>query len=112
MTRTAVVTGGGRGIGKAVAAELVPADVRELWPANSEPNVLSAALVTTALEPRPADDPRVVTIAARRGIAVDVLSPGVTPADVAAAVTFPTSPEAGHVTGRVIGVNGRAGLGR
>ncbi|MCC8246181.1 SDR family NAD(P)-dependent oxidoreductase [Saccharothrix luteola] len=239
MTRTAVVTGGGTGIGKAVAAELVKrgldvvvtgrredvltataaeigaravvfdaadpeqvraalaelpeqvnvlvnnaggnmarrrpapeglADVRELWLANFESNVLSAVLVTTALEPRLADDARVVTIgsiAARRGsgsygaakaaieawtadlafalggrgITVNVVAPGVTeeteffggtlseerrkklvgnpangrtgtPADVAATVTFLTSPEAGHLTGQVIGVNGGAALGR
>ncbi|MFD1150268.1 SDR family oxidoreductase [Saccharothrix hoggarensis] len=239
MTRTAVVTGGGTGIGRAVAADLVKqgldvvvtgrradvlaaaaaeigaravsfdaadpaavqaaladlpervdvlvnnaggnvarrrpapdglADVRELWLANFEANVLSAVLVTTALEPRLADDARVVTIgsiAARRGsgsygaakaaveawtadlafslggrgITVNVVSPGVTeeteffggplsgerrrklvgqpangragkPADVAAAVVFLTSPEAGHVTGQVLGVNGGAGLGR
>ncbi len=146
------------------------ADVRELWLANFEANVLSAVLVTTALEPRLADDARVVTmgsIAARRGsasygaakaaieawtadlafglggrgITVNVVAPGVTeeteffggtlseerrrklvghpangrtgkPVDVAAAVTFLTSPEAGHITGQVIGVNGGAGLGR
>ncbi|MCE6998664.1 SDR family oxidoreductase [Saccharothrix sp. S26] len=239
MTRTAVVTGGGTGIGRAVAAALVKqgldvvitgrredmlvaaaaeigaravvfdaadpaqvhaaaaelpervdvlvnnaggnvarrrpapeglADVRELWLANFEANVLTAVLVTTALQPRLADDARVVTIgsiAARRGsgsygaakaaieawtadlafalggrgITVNVVSPGVTeeteffggtlsedrrrklvgnpangrtgtPADVAAVVIFLTSPEAGHVTGQVIGVNGGAGLGR
>src|SRR5688572_28863955 len=131
MTRTAVVTGGGTGIGKAVAAELVKqgldvvvtgrradvltaaaaeigarpvvfdaadpaqvraalgelpervdvlvnnaggnvarrrpapeglADVRDLWLANFEANVVSAVLETTALEPRLADDARIVTI--------------------------------------------------
>ncbi|WP_367127324.1 SDR family NAD(P)-dependent oxidoreductase [Saccharothrix sp. HUAS TT1] len=214
MTRTAVVTGGGTGIGKAVAevgaravafdatdpaqVEAAPAelpervdvlvnnaggnaarrlpapeglaDVRGLWPANFESNVLSAVLVTAALEPRLADDARVVTIgsiAARRGsggygaakaaveawtadlafalggrgITVNVVAPGVTeeteffggtlsperrrklvgnpangragkPSDVAAAVAFLTSPDAGHITGQVIGVNGGSGLGR
>ncbi len=239
MTRTAVVTGGGTGIGKAVAAALVKqgvdvvitgrradvlaataqeigarpvvfdaadpgqvenaladlpeqvdvlvnnaggnmtrrrpapenlAEVRDLWFANFESNVVSAVLVTTALEARLTADARVVTIgsiAARRGstsygaakaaleawtadlafkvgdrgITVNVVSPGVTeeteffggtlseerrkrligqpangrsgrPADVAAAVTFLTSPEAGHITGQVLGVNGGAGLGR
>ncbi|GLZ35203.1 3-oxoacyl-ACP reductase [Lentzea sp. NBRC 105346] len=46
------------------------ADVRNLWLANFESNVLSAVLVTTALEPRLADHARVITIgsiAARRG---------------------------------------------
>ncbi|NGY60216.1 SDR family oxidoreductase [Lentzea sp. NEAU-D13] len=239
MTRTAVVTGGGTGIGKAVAARFAqqgldvvitgrredvlkaaaeeigaravafdatdpeavqaalsdlpsqvdvlvnnaggnvarrrPApenltDVRDLWVASYETNVVSAVLVTTALEPRLADNARVVTIgsiagrrgsgsygAAKaaveawtadlafslggRGITVNVVSPGVTedteffggtlsedrrkvlvgntangragtPADVAAAITFLTSPEAGHITAQVIGVNGGAGLGR
>ncbi|GAA3662696.1 SDR family oxidoreductase [Lentzea roselyniae] len=146
------------------------ADVKNLWFANYESNVISAVLVTTALEPRLADNARVVTlgsIAGRRGsgaygaakaaveawtadlafalggrgITVNVVSPGVTedteffggtlseerrkklvgnpangragtPADVAAAVTFLTSPEAGHITAQVIGVNGGAGLGR
>ena len=239
MTRTAVVTGGATGIGKAVATDLVEqgldvvitgrrhdllaaaaaeigarpvafdaadpaqvqaalpalpdhvdvlvnnaggnaarrrptpqtlADVRDLWLANFESNVLTAVLLTTALQPRLADDARVVTIgsiAARRGsgsygaakaaieawtadlafalgargITVNVVSPGVTeeteffggtlseerrkklvgnpangrtgtPADIAATVTFLTSPQAGHVTGQVIGVNGGSGLGR
>ncbi|ANZ40022.1 3-oxoacyl-ACP reductase [Lentzea guizhouensis] len=239
MTRTAVVTGGGTGIGKAVAARLVeqgldvvitgrreevlkaaadeigaravvfdaadpvavqnalgdlpsqvdvlvnnaggnmtrrlPApenltDVRTLWIANYESNVISAVLVTTALEPRLADNARVVTIGSiagrrgsgaygaakaaveawtadlafalgTRGITVNVVSPGVVedteffggtlseerrkklvgnpangragiPADIAAVITFLTSPEAGHVTAQVIGVNGGAGLGR
>ncbi len=35
-----------------------------------------------------------------------------TPADVAATVAFLTSPEAGHITGQVIAVNGGAALGR
>lgn len=239
MTRTAVVTGGGTGIGKAVAARLAGqgldvvitgrredvlkaaaqeigaravafdatdpeavqaalsdlpsqvdvlvnnaggnvarrrpapeslADVRDLWVASYETNVVSAVLVTTALEPRLADNARVVTlgsIAGRRGsgsygaakaaveawtadlafalggrgITVNVVSPGVTddteffggtlseerrkvlvgttangrsgtPADVAATIAFLTSPEAGHITAQVIGVNGGAGLGR
>ncbi|MFD4639861.1 SDR family NAD(P)-dependent oxidoreductase [Lentzea sp. NPDC058436] len=239
MTRTAVVTGGGTGIGRAVAARLVGqgldvvitgrredvlkaaaeeigaravafdatdpeavqealndlpsqvdvlvnnaggnvarrrpapenlADVRDLWVASYETNVVSAVLVTTALEPRLADNARVVTlgsIAGRRGsgsygaakaaveawtadlaftlggrgITVNVVSPGVTddteffggtlseerrkvlvgttangrsgtPADVAATIAFLASPEAGHITAQVIGVNGGAGLGR
>jgi 3-oxoacyl-[acyl-carrier protein] reductase len=35
-----------------------------------------------------------------------------TPADIAAVVAFLTSPDAGHVTGQVVGVNGGAHLGR
>lgn len=229
--RTAVVTGGGTGIGKAIAAELVarglevvitgrrpevlaaaadevgaravvfdaadPAaveaalaelpstvdvlvnnaggavggdDLRAQWLANYEANVVTAVLVTTALEPRLAEQARVVTIgsiagrrgggsygAAKaaveawtaelafalggRGITANVVAPGYvedteffgdrmtpqrretlvsqtangrpgTPADVAAAVGFLTSPEAGHITGQVIAVNGGAALGR
>ncbi|MEV0680406.1 SDR family oxidoreductase [Actinosynnema sp. NPDC050436] len=229
--RTAVVTGGGTGIGRAIAAELVArglevvitgrradvlaaaaeevgaravafdaadpraveaalaelpstvdvlvnnaggavdgADLRSRWLANYEANVVTAVLVTTALEPRLADQARVVTIgsiagrrggdaygAAKaaveawtaelaftlggRGITANVVSPGYvedteffgdrmtpqrretlvsqtangrpgTPADVAAAVAFLVSPEAGHITGQVIAVNGGAALGR
>lgn len=229
--RTAVVTGGGTGIGRAIAAELVarglevvitgrredvlraaaaeigaravafdaadpaqvdaaPADLpstvdvlvnnaggltggddlRGQWLAAYESNVVTAVLVTTALEPRLAEQARVVTIgsiagrrgggsygAAKaaveawtaelafklggRGITANVVSPGFiedteffgggmtdqrrrtlisqtangragTPADVAATVAFLTSPEAGHITGQVIPVNGGAHLGR
>ncbi|WP_433264164.1 SDR family NAD(P)-dependent oxidoreductase [Actinosynnema sp. CS-041913] len=145
-------------------------DVRSQWLANYESNVITAVLVTTALEPRFTDQARIVTIgsiagrrgggsygAAKaaveawtaelafslggRGITANVVSPGYvedteffgdrmtdrrrqtliaqtangrpgTPADVAATVAFLTSPEAGHITGQVIAVNGGAALGR
>jgi 3-oxoacyl-[acyl-carrier protein] reductase len=147
-----------------------PTGLREQWLANYESNVLSAVLVTSALEPRFADQARVVTIGSiagrrgggsygaakaaveawtadlafslgKRGITANVVSPGLvvdteffgdtladerrqrlvaqtangragTPADIAAVVGFLTSPEAGHITGQVVPVNGGAHLGR
>jgi 3-oxoacyl-[acyl-carrier protein] reductase len=140
------------------------------WRANLDANLISAVLVTAALEPRLAGQGRVITIgsiAARngagsygaakaaveawtadlaadlgpRGITANVVSPGLTlgteffrgrltqerqqrlvsatrngragtTADVAAAVAFLASADAGHITGQVVHVNGGSYLGR
>ncbi|SEF36442.1 3-oxoacyl-[acyl-carrier protein] reductase [Amycolatopsis pretoriensis] len=141
------------------------AGLADAWRANFEANVVSAVLVTSALEPRFADNVRVVTlgsIAAKQGSgsygaakaaieawntdlarrlgtagSANVVAPGVTldteffhgtvseewvaervsvafdkragtPEEVAAAVEFLASVEAGHVTGQVVHVNGGA----
>jgi 3-oxoacyl-[acyl-carrier protein] reductase len=144
--------------------------VRESWLANIEANLLSAVLVTTAVEPRLGDDARIVHIGSiaakvgnwgygaakaaleawtgelafrlgKRGVTVNVVSPGLVentefrpggvpeqrrqqliaqtatgraaqPVDVAAAVAFLASAQAGHITGQVLHVNGGAYLGR
>src|SRR5919197_1376005 len=147
------------------------AAVAAAWLDNLRANLISAVLVTTALEPRLADDARVVnlsSIAVRgtgassygaakaglepwtadlaaklgpRGITANVVAPGLilgteffhgrltdefiaprvaatrngragTIADVVATVRFLASPDAGHLTGQVIHVNGGAYLGR
>lgn len=150
-----------------------PGDLAALaaaWRANLDANLLSAVLVTAALESRLPDGARIVTIgsiAARqaaggygaakaaveawtadaadrlgpRGITANVVSPGLTEPtdffrgrltaqrretligntktkragttdDVAAVVAFLAAPEAIHVTGQVVHVNGGAYLGR
>lgn len=144
--------------------------VRASWLANIEANLISALLVTTAVQPRLAENARIVNIGSiaakvgnlgygaakaaleawtgelafrlgKRGVTVNVVSPGMVentefrpggvpedrwqrliaqtangraaqPADVAAAVAFLVSAEAGHITGQVLHVNGGAYLGR
>jgi 3-oxoacyl-[acyl-carrier protein] reductase len=147
------------------------ASVAAAWTADLQANLMPAVLVTTALQPRLADNARIVSIGSiasrgtgsgpygaakaaleswtadlasevgSRGITANVVSPGLvvetelfrglltdeaittraaatrngragTPADVAATVRFLASPQAGHLTGQVIHVNGGAYLGR
>lgn len=145
------------------------AAVRAQWLANLDSNLLSAVLVTHAVEPRLVDGARVISIgsiAASRGsgsygaakaaltawnvdlarrlgprqIVANIVSPGLVvdteffgdavsqqrrdrlvadtfthrpavPEDIAAAVAFLASPEARHITGQVLHVNGGAWLG-
>jgi 3-oxoacyl-[acyl-carrier protein] reductase len=153
--------------------DLEPGDLdglRRLYLANLETNLLTAVLVTEALLPRFADNPRVINLgsiagsrgagsygAAKaalaawnidlarrigpRGGTANVIAPGLilkteffgdaltdertksliaetltgragTPDDVTAVVRFLAAPEARHITGQVIHVNGGAILGR
>ncbi|MEU4803519.1 hypothetical protein [Actinosynnema sp. NPDC023587] len=105
--RTARATGGGIGSGEAVAVEEVGA----------------RPVASDAADPRAVPEP-----AAELPSTVDVLVDNAggavgggdlraqwranDEADVVAAVAFPTSPEAGHIIGRVLAVNGGAAPGR
>ena len=113
--RTAVVTGGGTGIGRAIALELVEHGL-DVTITGRRAEVLAAV-------------PKV------RPVAFDATDPGAvgdsmteqrlttligqtkngragTPQDVAALVAFLASERAGHITGQVLAVNGGAHLGR
>lgn len=146
------------------------AELNDLWLENLRKNLVSAALVTTALQDRIPDGGRIIHIGSqtarigggpygaakagleawvashafevgRRGITVNVISPGLTdetdfypfelpdsirkpllasaangraatPADVAPLVAFVASQQASHITGQVLPVNGGASLYR
>ncbi|GAA3184571.1 MULTISPECIES: SDR family NAD(P)-dependent oxidoreductase [Streptomyces] len=143
--------------------------LRASWLANIEANLISAVLVTAALQPRFAGHGRIVSIGSiaakagnwgygaakaaletwnrelachlgSRGVTANIVSPGLVentgfrpggipaehrarqiartatgraaqPGDVAAAVAFLASAEAGHITGQILHVNGGAHLG-
>ena len=107
--RQIVVTGGGTGIGYAIAGELVLAGDQVTITGRRE-NVLKEAVASlTALAPLAAGG----TEARKQRLIAETDNgrPGTT-ADVAALVAFLASPSAGHLTGQVIHVNGGAYLGR
>ncbi len=72
------------------------------------------AITANAIAPGPIDTPLLGTMDAR---AIDILTRGVplrrlgTPAEVAAAVCFLASPDAGYITGETLGVSGGLILG-
>lgn len=102
-------TGGGSYGAAKAALEAWTADLAsELGPRGITANVVAPGLIldTEFFRGRLTDDGIATRVAATRNGRAG------TPADVAATVRFLASPEAGHLTGQVIHVNGGAYLGR
>ena len=114
---TALVTGGSRGIGKAIAETLAKAGyqvyltyvskadeaeavAKELAGRNVTVNAVAPGFVETDMTASLPDDVRAAYIDA---IPLKRLG---TPQDIADAVAFLASPGAGYITGQVIAVNG------
>ena len=165
MARNVVVTGGGTGIGKAAAAQFAElGDHVTITGRREDVLIATAAEIGADYVVFDASDPIAVEAAlpalpervdvlvnaarashafevGRRGITVNVVSPGLTdetdfypfelpesirgpllasaangraatPADVAPLVVFVASPQASHITGQVLPVNGGASLYR
>jgi NAD(P)-dependent dehydrogenase (short-subunit alcohol dehydrogenase family) len=113
--RVAVVTGGGTGIGRAVAATLVARGDRVAI-LGRRPEVLEKTAGELGCAWRQADvierdqvQAAVDWVVAESGPAIDVL---VNNADEIAAAAYLTSPEAGYVNGEVHHVNGGWVTGR
>ena len=78
---------------------------RELAPRNITANVVAPGPITTDMTAALTDEQRAALVEA-----VPLARPG-TPEEVAAAVTFLASPEAGYITGAVLPVDGGLGMG-